>query len=120
MELVPVEDWEKPQDQWVLDYDNLWEVLCSCIYYYDKSSLPVQVAAQIDIGEENLAKKALQTTWSVNAILPNFFLTVSDRNDISWAVSAKDDNTAAIKRALSHPRQVEGKCTHRGLHEVQL
>ena len=47
----------------LLDYDNPWEVLCSRIYYYDKSSPPVQVAAQIDIGEENLAKKGLQTTW---------------------------------------------------------
>jgi hypothetical protein len=63
VELVPVEDWEKPQDEWFLDYDNPWEVLCSRIYYYDKSSPPVQVAAEIDIGEENSAKKGLQTTW---------------------------------------------------------
>ena len=81
----------------------MWEV-CSCILSTTttrQASPPVGVLPQIDPGGANLAQKGFQTTWWVNSKFAHLFLTVFDRDEISWAASAKDNNPTAIKKALT-------------------
>ena len=61
--LVPVKDWGKPEQEWELDYDGVWEVKCNRLYWYCKADPAVEVTAQIDIGEANVEKRGLKTTW---------------------------------------------------------
>ena len=65
VELVPVKDWDKSEQEWELDYDGVWEVKCNRIYYYlhYKAAPALEVLAQIDVGEADVEKKGSQTKW---------------------------------------------------------
>ena len=63
VELVPVKDWDKSEQEWGLDYDGVWEVKCNRLYWCCKADPPEEVQKQIDVGEANVEAKGLKTTW---------------------------------------------------------